>query len=102
MGQIHAHDVSNFRKDLTKYINQVKGAGDTIVVKKYDKPFAVLVPFNKIDTPREKIFERPAGIVRSEIGEILNQVYYNKSQFVITFHNLPIVTLRPLEEGEES
>lgn len=101
MGQVHSHDVSSFRKDLTKCIDQVKGVGDTIVIKKYDKPFAVLVPFSKRATSPDNSIECPAGTIRNEIGEILNQIYYNHIHYIITRHKLPVVVLRPLEDGDE-
>jgi len=90
--------IENLRKDLTKHLNQVCSDDASFIIKKRQKPFAVLAPYKEVTLNSEIPIECSLCKVRAEIADLVNQGYYNNLQVIIKKHKASVAILKPLGE----
>jgi hypothetical protein len=89
--------IANLRKELTAYLKQVCSHNVSFIIKKRQKAFAVLAPYEKESLSGEISIECSLRNVRAELADLVNKVYYNNLQVVIRKHKAAVAILKPLE-----
>lgn len=93
--------IANLRKDLTKHLQQVCSGDTRFIIKKRQKPFAALVPYRQDILSIQNTIECSLCQVRSELADLVNQVFYNNMQIVIKKHKDFVAVIRPLSGERE-
>lgn len=88
--------VVEIRNNLPVYLQQV-GQGKSVLIKKYDKPFAVLAPYGKSLPEGAEVVKCTTTELRPKISELLHQVHYNNLYILLTKRNKPVALIMPLD-----
>jgi len=93
--------VVEIRNNLPVYLKKV-GQGKNVLIKKYDKPFAVLSPYCADLPENVEKAEYTTTELRPRISELLHSVHYNRLYVILTKHSKKVAVLKPLDYDADS
>jgi len=96
----NGENVADIRNNLTEYLSQIQN-GSSVLIKKYEKPFAVLAPYqSSISFNDIENVVYPLSKLRARISELLHEVHYNGLHVILTKHSRRVAVLKPLKQND--
>ena len=91
--------ISTLRKDLTECLKRVDEDDVSFVIKRRQKPYAVLSRFHDSPSTVENCIECSLSQIRPEICDLINRVFYNNLNIIIKRHHHNIAIIKPFKEA---